>query len=78
MTAPVLSARVRPSDGLAAKGGDGQMDARASRPAGPAVLFGLGTSTQPQVSGDQIGSGGLLDLLARLMAANPDDQSSSR
>lgn len=75
MTAPALAASVQPTDGLAANGGGGQMAARA---AGPAVLFGLGTSTQPQVSADQIGSGGLLDLLARLMAANPDDRSSSR
>jgi len=64
-------------NGSAANGGRGG-GAPVSRPVGPAVLFGLGTSTQPQVSADQIGSGGLLDLLARLMAANPDDRSSSR
>jgi len=45
---------------------------------GPAVLFGLGGSPQMAGSGDQTGSGGLLDLLARLAAANPDDQSSPR
>lgn len=78
MMAPALAAKLQPTDGLAAKGGSGQMDAMAARAAGPAVLFGLGTSSQPQVSGAQIGSGGLLDLLTRLMAANPGDRSSSR
>jgi len=78
MTAPALAASVHQSDGPAAKGAGGQMDALASRPAGPAVLFGLGASSQAPGSGDQTGSGGLLDLLARLMAANPDDQSSPR
>jgi len=64
-------------NGSAASGGRG-VGAPAPQPAGPAVLFGLGASPQTAGSGDQTGSGGLLDLLARLTAANPDDQSSPK
>ncbi|MGY4307194.1 hypothetical protein ACVIJ6_004437 [Bradyrhizobium sp. USDA 4369] len=53
--------------------GRGQ-DALASRPAGPAVLFGLGSLPQAPGPGDQTGRGGLFDLLARLMASAPGGQ----
>ena len=52
--------------------------ALASRPMGPAVLFGLGSSPQAPGPGDQTGSGGLLDLLAKLMASGSGDQFSPR
>ncbi|MGC2777659.1 MAG: hypothetical protein WA418_18690 [Bradyrhizobium sp.] len=74
-----LMALAAPGNGLAANGArGGGAGASVSRPAGPAVLFGLGALPQAVGPGDQTGSGGLLDLLARLMATNPDDQSSPR
>ncbi|WP_456713847.1 hypothetical protein [Bradyrhizobium sp. USDA 4353] len=45
-----------------------------SRPAGPAVLFGLGSPPAPADA--RTGGGGLADLLATLMASNPDGPSS--
>lgn len=52
--------------------------ALAPRPRGPAVLFDLGASSQAPSYGEQTRGGGLLGLLAELMAANPDDRSSRR
>ena len=73
-SAPALAALVALSR---AQGSSGP-SAPVSSSAGPAVLFGLDAPPQTPGAGDQAGGGGLRDLLARLMVANPNDQSSPR
>ncbi|WP_257168584.1 hypothetical protein [Bradyrhizobium sp. SRS-191] len=83
MAGPTPSATLKALMALAAlgrasgaNGAPGQgLGTLVSRPAGPAVLFGLGGSP-PAPRYDQTGGGALADLLATLVARNPDDQSS--
>jgi hypothetical protein len=70
-SAPALAALATLSH---AQGSHGP-SAPATSLAGPAVLFGLGASPQVRDSGERTGSGGLLDLLAQLMAATPNNPS---
>lgn len=72
-----LMARTAPGNASGASGVAGRgLGALASRPRGPAVLFGLGASSQARSYGEQTRAGGLLGLLSELMTANPDDRSS--